>query len=139
VLEGCARRSRGEQGSSSGRYLLDTIGELSQAYALADVVIVGRSFGSLHGSDVTEPIGLGVATIVGPSVSDFSSMVSLLVEAGGLVQVTRDELSGTVSNLLADVDARRELAQRGRAAIRSQQGATERFATAIADALETPS
>ncbi|MBM43430.1 MAG: hypothetical protein CMJ36_00235 [Phycisphaerae bacterium] len=137
VLEGCARRSRGEQGSSSGRYLLDTIGELSQAYALADVVIVGRSFGSLHGSDVTEPIGLGVATIVGPAVSDFSSMVSLLVEAGGLVQATRDELPGTVSNLLAHEDARRELAQRGRAAIRSQQGATERFATAIADALET--
>ena len=135
ALEGCARRSRGEQGSSTGRFLLDTIGELSQAYAIADVVIVGRSFGSLHGSDVTEPIGLGAATIVGPSVSDFSSMVHLLVESGGLIQVTGDELANVVSDLLADEDARRELVQQGRAAIRSQQGATERFAAAIETAL----
>ena len=135
VLEGCARRSRGEQGSPTGRYLLDTIGELAQAYAIADVVIVGRSFGSLHGSDVTEPIGLGAATIIGPSVSDFSSMVDLLVESAGLVQVTRDELAKTLSSLLADEDARRELVQHGRAAIRSQQGATERFAAAIETAI----
>jgi len=40
-------------------FLLDTLGELKKAYALADVAVVGRSFLGLHGSDPTEPIALG--------------------------------------------------------------------------------
>jgi len=43
----------------NGGFLLDTIGELRKAYALAEVVVVGRSFGDLYGSDPIEPIALG--------------------------------------------------------------------------------
>src|SRR5262249_42097350 len=55
------------------RFLLDTIGELRAAYSLADVVVIGRSFGDLYGSDPIEPIGLGKSTVIGPAVSDFAS------------------------------------------------------------------
>jgi 3-deoxy-D-manno-octulosonic-acid transferase len=63
ALPGCTRRSTGESGSPTGRFLLDSIGELRAAYALADVVVVGRSFGDLHGSDMMEPVALGKATV----------------------------------------------------------------------------
>lgn len=135
VLVGCARRSKGECGSETDRFLLDTIGELSQAYALADIVVIGRSFGALHGSDMMEPIGLGVVTIVGPSVSDFASTVECLLEHGGIVQCQSDQLADRIEGLLADDAERHRIAQCGQAAILQMKGATERTAIAILESL----
>ena len=126
AMPGCARRSRGDHGSLTGRFLLDTIGELQQAYALADVVVVGRSFGALYGSNVTEPVALGKATIVGPAVGDFQDTVDALVAGEAIVQTTRQDLAKTVRDLLDDPQRRRALAENGRAVIRSHQGATDR-------------
>jgi 3-deoxy-D-manno-octulosonic-acid transferase len=127
-LQGCARRSRGDRGSATGRFLLDTLGELRKAYALADVVVVGRSFGQLHGSDMMEPVALGKATIVGPAVADFQDTVDALLRApggGGLVQATAEELPAAISSLLNNAPRRQQIAERGRAVIRQQQGATQ--------------
>src|SRR4030095_16235653 len=70
ALPGWRRRSQtkgraraGGANSHGDLYLLDTIGELRQAYALADVVVIGRSFGNLHGPDMIEPIALEKPTI----------------------------------------------------------------------------
>ena len=126
AMPGCARRSRGDHGSATGRFLLDTIGELQQAYALADVVVVGRSFGALYGSNVTEPVALGKATIVGPAVGDFQDTVDALVAGEAIVQTTRDDLAKTVRDLLDDPQRRYTLAENGRAVIRAHQGATDR-------------
>jgi len=109
-------------------FLLDTIGELRKAYALADVVVVGRSFFDLHGSDPIEPIGLGRATIIGSAVAHFGERGRAWEGAGGLVRADRSDLAETLGTLLADPDGRRTLAERGRACIRSMQGATDRHA-----------
>ncbi len=137
VLEGCTRRSDGRPGDGD-LYLLDTIGELSQAYDLADVAVVGRSFVDLHGSDVTEPIGLGVATIIGPAVDDFRLMVDALVSGGGLLQLSADELRGGLEQLLADPSRRLEMARRGRAVILEHQGATSAYADRVMSMLGGP-
>ncbi len=135
AMPGCARRSRGDRGSGSGRFLLDTIGELSQAYALADVVVVGRSFGDLYGSNVTEPVALGKATIVGPAVDDFQETVDALVAGAGIVQTTSEKLAQTVRDLLDDPQRRCALAENGRAIIRSHQGASDRNAKRLVSLL----
>ena len=126
AMPGCARRSRGDHGSATGQFLLDTIGELQQAYALADVVVVGRSFGALYGSNVAEPVALGKATIVGPAVGDFQDTVDALAGGEAIVQTTRDDLAKTIRDLLDDPQRRCALAENGRAIIRSHQGATDR-------------
>lgn len=136
ALPGCVRRSATRTGgppspSSSGRFLLDSIGELRQAYALADVVVVGRSFGILYGSDPLEPVGLGKATVVGPAVADFALMVRALEEAGGIVRATRETLGGVLRRLVAEPQRRAELASRGRECIRKYQGASERHAELV--------
>jgi len=125
-LPGCARRSRGDCGSRTGRFLLDTIGELRAAYALADVVVVGRSFGGLHGSDMMEPIALGKPTIVGPATADFQNTVEALIAGDGLIRTTREELPAAIASLLDDAGRRAQLAVNGRAVIRAHQGATAR-------------
>lgn len=128
ALPGCVRRSLGKAVPGVGLFLLDTIGELRQAYALADIVVVGRSFFDLHGSDPIEPVALGRPTVIGPSVSDFAEIVRALEEAGGLVRADRETLGGTLATLLGDAELRRGLAERGRACIRSLQGASARHA-----------
>lgn len=141
ALPGCVRRSKRPPGGAAGapsptrRYLLDTIGELRAAYALAHVVVVGRSFGRLHGSDMMEPIALGKATIVGPSVADFQDTVDALLAGDGLVQTDDEGLREMVLALLDDRERRQALAENGRAVIRAQQGATDRNAAVIREGL----
>ena len=137
ALPGCARRSRGECGSASGRFLLDTIGELRKAYALATVVVVGRSFGTLHGSDMMEPVALGKATIVGPRHGDFQDTADKLVQAGGLRVTSASELVRDLSALLSDAPARAEMAAAGRAVIAREQGATARHAALLGEVLSS--
>jgi 3-deoxy-D-manno-octulosonic-acid transferase len=112
--------------SPSDRYLLDTIGDLSDAYGLADVVVVGRSFGELHGSDPIEPIARGAATVIGPAVSDFRDAVEILCRGNGLIQCQASELADVLAELLGNEAARTRIASRGAEVIQSQQGATER-------------
>lgn len=139
-LPNCVRRSRLTSGSDSAkgttdRFLLDTIGELRKAYALADLVVVGRSFVDLHGSDMMEPVALGKATVVGPAVSDFQDTVEALLAGDGLLQTTADQLPRVLRELLADAARRAELAQNGRRVIRMHQGATDKNARIILQAL----
>ena len=136
VLVGCARRSRGDRGSQTGRFLLDTIGELRMAYALADVVVVGRSFGSLHGSDMMEPAALGKPVVVGPSTSDFAETVEKLAAGGGIVVTDRDDLKHELGALLRDAERREHLASNARSVIRAEQGASERTSELLLSLLE---
>jgi 3-deoxy-D-manno-octulosonic-acid transferase len=140
ALTGCVRRTKRPPGSPTGkpadRYLLDTIGELRKAYSLADVVVVGRSFGDLYGSDPIEPIGLGKATVIGPAVSDFANAVAAFEAGGGIQRATRESLPQVLADLLANPSRRRDLGERGRACIREHQGASQRHAQLLLGALD---
>jgi 3-deoxy-D-manno-octulosonic-acid transferase len=128
-----------ERRTGSTRFLLDTIGELRQAYWLADVAVVGRSFCPLFGSNMLEPIVLGKPTVVGPNTADFREMMEKLLAGGGIEQV--DDAAGltaAVGRLLDPVEGR-ALAERGMAVVRRQQGAVERHAAMIERVLESPS
>lgn len=136
ALPGCRRRTDPAAGdSSSDRFLLDTIGELRAAYVLADVVVVGRSFGQLYGSDMMEPIALGKPTIIGPAVTDFQATMDVLLAGDGIVQVERSVLADAIESLLNDPRAARALAERGRDVIVAHQGASDRNANLLHDLL----
>ena len=105
------------------------------AYALADVVVVGRSFGELHGSDMIEPVALGKATVIGPRWGDFAEPAQALLAAGGLMQAERGQLAAALAGLLNDPAHRARMAQAGRAVIRARQGATARNAAMVRAAL----
>ena len=138
VLEGSARRSRGPSGSATGRFVLDTTGELQTAYALADIAIIGRSFGNRHGSNMMESVVLGKATIIGPAVSDFEEMTRQLVEANGLLQVSASELPQVIQRLIDDEQEREALGRRGRVAALELAGGTSRHRTKIRSMLGLP-
>jgi 3-deoxy-D-manno-octulosonic-acid transferase len=131
-LPGCVRRSRGERGGPDTRFLvLDTIGELSMAYALADVVVMGRSFGRLYGSDPIEPASLGRPVVIGPRVADFRDVVAAFADGNGIVCIEAAELAPTLAALMASPERRAEIARNARAVIRREQGGTARTAEVL--------
>jgi 3-deoxy-D-manno-octulosonic-acid transferase len=131
AMPGCVRRTMRVPGTGANRFLLDTIGELRKAYALATVVVVGRSFGNLHGSDMMEPVALGKATLIGPRYGDFADMADALIQAGGLRVTSPYELGRDLAALLHDAAGRQDMARAGRAVIAARQGATARHAALI--------
>ncbi len=132
AMPGCVRRSEKKVGVAGTRfYLLDTIGELRKAYALADIVVMGRSFGALYGSDPIEPIALGKPTLIGPRFSDFDSIVKTLSKASGLEVVDRARLAERLRVLIGDKALRQKLADAGLHSIRSERGASERHAELV--------
>jgi len=137
-LPDCVRRSKKEQGNAETKYfVLDTIGELRMAYALADLVVMGRSFGKLYGSDPIEPASLGKPVVIGPRVADFRDVVEAFVARGGIVQVDGAALAATLADLVADPRKRAEIAYRARETIRREQGGTARTAEVLLALLTT--
>lgn len=131
-LPGCVRRSQPGSGDpASGRFLLDTIGELRMAYALADVVVIGRSFGDLFGSDPMEPAALGKPLVMGPANADFRDAVKQLENAGALRTVSREQLAGTLAELLGDEPLRNRMRDAAHDCVRRNQGASDRHAALI--------
>ena len=132
TLDPCTRRTEPTTKNTTN-FLLDTIGELDMAYAIADVVVIGRSFSPLHGSDPTQSIALGRPTIIGPNVGDFEDMVATIVDGGGMIQCTKVELAETLGRLIDNPSECQQLANAGRKIIESQQGATQRYVDLIVE------
>ena len=105
--------------------LVDTMGELNQLYRAADVAFVGGSLLPHGGQNVMEPAGMGLPTVYGPHMYNFSEAVKILCEVNGGVMVKdADELAAALERLLASPDAANALGARAREAFLKRQGAT---------------
>jgi 3-deoxy-D-manno-octulosonic-acid transferase len=109
------RRSRWQQEPLAGGVLLvDSIGELSALYALADVAFVGGSL---------VPRG-GIVT--GHFTENFRDIVSLFQSRDAVRIVTLAELPHTLMRLLENPAERLALGRRAKDTMQSQAGATAR-------------
>ncbi len=107
--------------------LVDTLGELSAVWGLADIAFVGGSFAPRGGQNMIEPAGYGAAVLFGPGVWNFQDTIDHLLAQGGAVQLaTAEDLESTVRSLVADAARRTALGAAARAFVLSQQGATAR-------------
>ena len=119
--------------------LLDTIGELPAVYSLAEIVFVGGSIVDRGGHNVLEPAAAGTAIVTGAHTHNFHAIMSLMEQAGAIVQLPAaegdaavKELSETLARLLDSPSARAELAMRAKQLVTDNQGAAERTIQLIA-------
>ncbi len=117
-------------------FLLDTMGELLKAYALADVAVVGRSFLGLHGSNPLEAVALDKPVVIGPFHSDFQEIVDSLRRAGGIV--VTDQPGAAVAELLADATRRESMIAAGRETLNRKRGAAKRQCEVVESMLKAP-
>jgi 3-deoxy-D-manno-octulosonic-acid transferase len=97
--------------TGQGIWIADTIGELGLLYRLAPIAFVGRSLITPGGGqNPLEPARLGCAIAVGPCTGNFTDHVTLLQDAGGLIQVANPTaLACFVSAMLDNPDQRLRL------------------------------
>lgn len=108
--------------------LVDTIGELSAVWGLADVAFVGGSLvPGRGGQNMMEPIAYGAAVLFGPYTSNFRETVEQLLMRGGAREVAdADELTSALIEDLDDPEAAAARGAAGRAYVLAQNGATHR-------------
>lgn len=86
-----------------GVLLLDTMGELSGAFALADVVFMGGTLARRGGHNVLEPSYFARPIIVGPNNQNFAEMVLQFLNQGAIRQISSaSHLAPTVAELLTN-------------------------------------
>ena len=119
--------------------LLDTIGELTDFYAAADLAFVGGSLVPVGGHNLLEPAALGVATITGPQQFNAPDIARRLTACDGVrVVSTGAALSAAVVELLGDDLARARLAKAGQDAVAENGGALARAITAVRGLMFAP-
>jgi 3-deoxy-D-manno-octulosonic-acid transferase len=131
-----ARRSRlGTSAWEGGDVLvLDTMGELAQAYPFATVVFVGGSLVPTGGHNVLEPALAGRAVIVGPHMENFQEIADEFRAAGALVQVAAAaELGPALARLLRDPEERERLGAGAKALVERSRGALRATVEALAE------
>jgi 3-deoxy-D-manno-octulosonic-acid transferase len=124
----CIRRSLDSPGDDYQVLLLDTLGELLDFYAAADVAFVGGSLVPIGGHNLLEPAALGLPVLSGPAQFNSPEVARALGGAGALTLVhDAAELAAALERLLADPAARVRQGAAARATIDANRGARERL------------
>jgi 3-deoxy-D-manno-octulosonic-acid transferase len=124
--EGLTVRRRSEAGAGQKVVVLDTIGELAQAYGLATLVFVGGSFTKRGGQNIIEPAAQGKPVLFGPHMENFYDSVQVLIGRGGIQVSDPEQLYKRLSELLSRPEAILSLGELARAAVSHVSGASLR-------------
>ena len=117
--------------------VVDEMGVLVQAYALADLALVGGSLlPGFGGHNPVEPTYFGVPTLMGPHHESCRDSVRTLREGGGLLIVKPDELAGTLARLAASPQERVALGEAGRGIVQANAQSVERNLAMLQNVLD---
>jgi 3-deoxy-D-manno-octulosonic-acid transferase len=108
--------------------VVDTIGELSAVWGLADVAFVGGSLlPGRGGQNMMEPAAYGASVLFGPHTSNFHETVERLLERGGARHVAdAQDLTTALIEDLNDPETAARRGAAGRAFVLAQNGAADR-------------
>jgi 3-deoxy-D-manno-octulosonic-acid transferase len=129
------RRSQGDASSDAPRrsnrppvILVDTIGELSAVWGLADVAFVGGSlFAGRGGQNMMEPAAYGASVMFGPFTSNFRETVAQLLARDAARRVESEaQLTSCLIEDLDDPETAHQRGERARTFVLAQNGASLR-------------
>lgn len=107
--------------------LLDTLGELSACWGLADVAFVGGSLTNRGGQNMIEPAGYGAAVLFGPNTHNFRDVVdALLSHDAAMVVANAADLTQKLDAFLSNPELAAACGARAQKMVLLQRGATER-------------
>ncbi|PQV65350.1 3-deoxy-D-manno-octulosonic-acid transferase [Abditibacterium utsteinense] len=126
-------RSSHKKWKPNSIFLLDSVGELGDFYALGDAAFVGGSLVSRGGHNLLEPILRGVPVVFGPFVHNFLAQRDLILQHQLGVQLqTETEIAAWLNAL--DFN-RADFAQRVETALETHRGAAAKMARIIDEAI----
>lgn len=118
------RRSAGAWKGDERVLLLDTMGELSALFPLADVVFMGGTLTATGGHNFLEPAFAGKPVIVGPRMENFRDIAEDFREHRAFVELPEGDRAEGLAHAVALAFADREVGLRGRERALANRGAT---------------
>lgn len=107
--------------------LLDEMGRLNEAYAVADVAFVGGSLADKGGHNALEPAAFGIPVIMGPNTYNNPVICESLIASGGLhIKQNATEIFDQLSQWLTDSDKRSESGYAGKTVLTKNSGALQK-------------
>lgn len=113
-------------------FLLDSLGELRAAYALATAVFVGGSFVARGGQNILEPAACGKPVLFGPFMDNFVDSVGVLLGRGGVQVHSYAQLERVLADWLRQPERSASLGRLAQRQVRQVSGAAARNAAHIA-------
>jgi 3-deoxy-D-manno-octulosonic-acid transferase len=132
-------------GGDAEVFLLDTLGELAEAYRFATVAFVGGTLIRRGGHSIMEPALHSKAIVIGPSMENFREIAKEFLKQGGMRQIHAkpeernlqvEQLTQAFANLLQDTQEREMLGKKAFSILEKNRGAAHRTAEKIAAAFE---
>jgi tetraacyldisaccharide 4'-kinase len=112
--------------------LLDSIGELSGLFALADAVFMGGTLAERGGHNILEPACFGKPVILGPRMENFQAIADAFYKAGAAVKIAQAaDLGPAVVRLLSDRKAAAAIGKAAFECAQAERGASRRAAVAM--------
>jgi 3-deoxy-D-manno-octulosonic-acid transferase len=117
--------------------LLDSLGELLDFYAAADVAFVGGSLVPIGGHNLLEPAALGLPILTGPNNSNSEEAARQLI-ALGAVEVVQgpQDLAERVVTLFADPEKRARMGAQGSDFVAANRGALTKLLGLVVPLIE---
>lgn len=112
--------------------VLDTMGELANVYAVADIAFVGNSFPPVvqgGGQNILQPLAHGKPVFVGPFTGSIRTEIEMTVPLGIVCVVQNsDDLACKADELLSNKNELEEIAAKSCNFMKSQRGVSSRVA-----------
>jgi len=119
--------------------LLDSIGELSGLFAVADVVFMGGTLAQRGGHNLLEPALFGKPVIAGPHLENFQAIADDFRASAAYVRIAGPgELAGAVARLLAAPEEAQEIGRRAQACAEAKRGASARAVEEVRSLRQVP-
>ena len=119
--------------------LLDTLGELSACWGLADFAFVGGSMGNRGGQNMIEPCAYGAAVCFGPNTRNFRDVVlALLKRKAAKVVEDKSAFKALMRTWLNDRQSATEQGIAAREFVLSQAGASQQTVDLLLGAEKLP-
>lgn len=124
-----SRRSKNQPCTAHTQiYLGDTMGELILLYSISHVAFIGGSLVAVGGHNMLEAAAVGIPSIFGQHIFNFTEIAQNLLAIGAAKQVTdADELATVVLDYLQHPEHSQHAGQRGLNFIQQNQGAVAKL------------
>jgi 3-deoxy-D-manno-octulosonic-acid transferase len=119
--------------------ILDTLGELANVYAVADVAFLGNSLiPPGGGQNLLQALAQGKPVLYGKYTSNFRDVVAMAEAAGvGWCVQNAEELARSVVSLIRDREMLATIAERAWQLVQIHRGAASRYAQAMAELMQS--
>ncbi|SLM46183.1 3-deoxy-D-manno-octulosonic-acid transferase [Nitrospira japonica] len=129
------KADRNETWSGPRVILLDSRGELATLYREAVVAFVGGTLVPVGGHNLLEPALWGKPVLFGPYTDHCAEIAGFLLQAGGGVRVTGEELAKRIGELLDRPDEGARIGVAARSVVEQNRGALKATVDAVDDVL----